>query len=274
MKATRLTHRASRFVSCGLSLAAIAVLLASASVALAQVSAAFDLSWHVIGSGGGQMGGPGHTIAGTIGQPVVGTMGGSGHDLCSGFWCGRGAVQHRVYLPLAVRDFTASGLIFADDFNDGTLSDWTANYGTWANPSTYMRGDYTLGNAWNMHSSTGSNVVYTGTVNLVDGNAAGLTFRSSADGTSSYDVIIDAVDGVFKISRRPSYQILDSHSMTIQRGRPYRIRVEADGNMIYAFLDGAHLLTASDTTYAAGHFGVILFQATATYDDIIAGEEP
>jgi hypothetical protein len=72
-------------------------------VVLAQASANYDLSWHVIGSGGGQMGGSGHTIASTIGQPAVGTMGGSGHALCSGFWCFE-AVEHRVYLPLVLRD--------------------------------------------------------------------------------------------------------------------------------------------------------------------------
>jgi hypothetical protein len=96
MRRSRLTLYASLF-------AAIAVLLASASVALAQASSNYDLSWHIIASGGGQMGGSGHTIAGTIGQPVVGTMGGSGHALCSGFWC-FGTVEHRVYLPLVLRD--------------------------------------------------------------------------------------------------------------------------------------------------------------------------
>jgi len=76
--------------------------LAAQDVALAQVSAAFDRSWHVIGSGGGQMGGPRHTVAGTVGQPVIGTMGG-GHALCSGFWCGIPA-EYRVYLPLTLRN--------------------------------------------------------------------------------------------------------------------------------------------------------------------------
>ncbi len=179
------------------------------------------------------------------------------------------------WLPLALKGGGPSGILFFDDFQDGTLTGWMPNHGLWVNPvGENAIGYYPLGNAWNIYEPTGDNFAYEGTVNLVDGNAAGLTFRSSADGTSSYDVIIDAVDGAFKISRRPPYQILDSYSMTIQRGHPYRIRVEADGNMIYAFLDGAHLLTASDTTYAAGHFGVILFQATATYDDIIAWEVP
>jgi len=41
-------------------------------------------------------------------------------------------------------------------------------------------------------------------LNLLSGNGVGLTFHSSADGTSSYDVILDAVDGAFKVSKRPT----------------------------------------------------------------------
>lgn len=33
-------------------------------------------------------------------------------------------------------------------------------------------------------------------------------------------------------------------------------------------LDSVHLLTTSDATYTNGHLGVILFRATATYDDV------
>jgi hypothetical protein len=98
----RITLKTILILAACLTLAA-PVLRQAQDVALAQVSAAFDLSWHVIGSGGGQMGGPGHTIAGTIGQPTVGTMGGSGHALCSGFWCGIPA-EYRVYLPLILRN--------------------------------------------------------------------------------------------------------------------------------------------------------------------------
>lgn len=71
-----------------------------------------------------------------------------------------------------------------------------------------MRGEYTLGNAWNIRSSIGSNLVYTGTVNLLSDNDVGLVFHSSSGGTSSYDVILDAVNGAFKISKRQPYQVL------------------------------------------------------------------
>ncbi len=180
---------------------------------------------------------------------------------------------YRLYFPLILRDYPLP-LIFSDDFNDGNLAGWTPNRGTWLNPGDRMRGEYAAGNAWNMRSERGGDFIYEGTVNLRSGNAVGLTFRSSADGTSSYDVILDAVDGVFKISKRPPYQVLASYSMSVQRNHPYRIRVIARGNKIEAYLDGVKRLTAVDGTYRSGRFGVMLFRATATYDDLEARRLP
>jgi hypothetical protein len=72
-------------------------------VVLAQISASYDLSWHVIAGGGGRMGSGQHTLQGTAGQPVIGPAADSSHTLCSGFWCGVEA-EYRVYLPLVVRN--------------------------------------------------------------------------------------------------------------------------------------------------------------------------
>ena len=179
------------------------------------------------------------------------------------------------YLPLMNGEPTPPGSIFSSSFEDGQLIGWTPNNGIWFNPTGENAvGYYALGNAWNIQEATGVNFAYEGSVILVDGNAVGLTFRSSTDGLSSYDVILDAVDGVFKISRRPPYQVLDSYAMTVERGRPYRIRIEADGNMIHAFLDGAPLLSVTDSTYGNGHFGVIVFRALAVFDDLVAWQVP
>jgi hypothetical protein len=73
---------------------------------LAQVSAEYDLSWHVIAGGGGRMGGGQHTLQGTAGQAVTGPAAGGSHTLCSGFWCSPpvGDLGNRVYLPLVVRE--------------------------------------------------------------------------------------------------------------------------------------------------------------------------
>jgi hypothetical protein len=183
-------------------------------------------------------------------------------------------VCYDTYLPLILKGHSpVMTPLFFDDFNHGTLSNWTATNGTWSNPGSYMRGEDTV-NAWNMHVSAGGNFVYEGTVTLVSGNAAGLVFRSSADGSSSYDVILDAQDGVFKISKRSPYQVLASYPVAVQHGRPYRIKVVAHGSMIEAYLGGKNLLKVIDATYPEGQLGVILFQSVATYDDLEAWEIP
>lgn len=112
------------------------------------------------------------------------------------------------------------------------------------------------------------------TVNLLSGNAVGLTFRSSADGTSSYDVILDAVDGEFKISKRPPYQKMVVYDMDVQRNHPYQVKVVANDSTIEAYLDGVKRLTVNDSTYTTGHLGVMLYKATATYDDLKAWTLP
>jgi hypothetical protein len=183
-------------------------------------------------------------------------------------------VCYDVYLPLVLnRHSSVRTLLFFDDFNHGVLPDWVATNGDWSNPGSYMRGEDTI-NAWNMHASAGGNISYEGTVTLVSGNAAGLVFRSSADGSSSYDVILDAQDGVFKISKRLPYQVLASYPVVVQYGRSYRIKVVARGSAIEAYLDGKNLLRVMDATYPEGRLGVILFQSVATYDDLEAWEIP
>jgi fructan beta-fructosidase len=183
-------------------------------------------------------------------------------------------VWYDVYLPLVTNQHPlAMESIFFADFEDGTLTGWTSSQGTWTNPGDHMRGEHT-GSAWNMHTSSGDNIVYTGTVTLVSGDAAGLVFRSSADGSSSYDVTLDASDDAFKIGRRAPYQMLGSYPVTVQYNRSYEIKVVASGGTIEAYLDGRRLLTVTDTTYTSGRLGVMVYQSTATYDDLTAWEIP
>jgi hypothetical protein len=78
--------------------------LAAQDVVLAQILNSYDLSWHMIAGGGGRMVGAQHTLQSTIGQPVIGSVAGSDHTLCSGFWCGVPEEEYRVYLPLVLRN--------------------------------------------------------------------------------------------------------------------------------------------------------------------------
>lgn len=89
-------------------LAATAVMLVISSVVVAvgvgQVSANFDLSWHVIGGGGKRSTSANHIVMGTIGQPVVGVVTNAVHEVCAGFWCAT-VVQYRACLPLVLKNY-------------------------------------------------------------------------------------------------------------------------------------------------------------------------
>jgi hypothetical protein len=176
---------------------------------------------------------------------------------------------------LAVSGYASQVIpLFTDDFEDGGSSEWVFTSGIWTTPSGHLHGNSALGNAWGTRTWTGSGIAYEATVTLVSGQAAGLTFYSTLDGSSSYDLILDEYQGVFKIGKRSPYQVLGSYPVTVQFGRSYRIKVMASGGRIEAYLDGRRLLSVEDTTYASGRLGVIVFQAEATYDDLEAWEIP
>jgi hypothetical protein len=86
-----------------IALAALFVALSvSNAIALAQSGNGFDLTWSTIDGGGGSSGGGLYSLAGTIGQPDAGLLGGGGYTLNGGFWNGA-APGYRVYLPLVLR---------------------------------------------------------------------------------------------------------------------------------------------------------------------------
>jgi hypothetical protein len=89
------------------------ILLALASIAFAQVSSNHDLSWHIIGGGGGQMASAGHTLNSTLGQPATDPTSSDEHALCSGFWCAE-AAGFKVYLPLVLRNSISSQQVGED----------------------------------------------------------------------------------------------------------------------------------------------------------------
>jgi len=174
-----------------------------------------------------------------------------------------------------MKESTALGApIFSDNFNVGGLARWTPNNGIWTNPGAYMRGEHASGDAWNIRSTTGTNFIYEARVNILSGDGAGLAFRSSENGSTSYDVFLNAASGALQIRRRSPVQILASIPVAVLRNHQYRLRVVASGSDIEAWLDGEKRLTATDASIASGRFGVIVSRGAAAYDDVKAWALP
>ena len=62
--------------------------LVALGVVLAQSSTSFDLSWNVLGGGGGSSSSASFGLGGTVGQTAPGTSESSGFQLDAGFWPG------------------------------------------------------------------------------------------------------------------------------------------------------------------------------------------
>ena len=77
-----------------------ALLLATSAWAATNAT---DLSWNVLGGGGGRLESGSVVVEGTLGQPVAGVISQSPLELCSGYWCDTGVSGHQIFLPLVRR---------------------------------------------------------------------------------------------------------------------------------------------------------------------------
>ncbi|HEY5583533.1 MAG TPA: hypothetical protein VIK78_03470 [Ruminiclostridium sp.] len=167
-----------------------------------------------------------------------------------------------------VVNMTIPNLRAKDNFNNGTLTGWTASGGTWTNPGTCAQ-VVTSGDAWNTYSTTASDITISADVKIVKGNAVGLTFRNNGTGSTGYDLILDAVDNKLKLAKRPYIQ-LASMDVNVKYNRTYTLKVEAVGSNIKCYLDGIKAFEYNDSSYINGKFGMFGYASTAQIDNLLA----
>ena len=84
-------------------LALVAILLLAGG-ALAMNSDNYRLDWFTPLTGSGGAASSDHYAVNlTVGQSAIGTSDSASYEGCLGYWCGA-AVEHRVYLPLVLRN--------------------------------------------------------------------------------------------------------------------------------------------------------------------------
>lgn len=154
-----------------------------------------------------------------------------------------------------------------ENFNNGTLTGWTASGGTWTNPGTCAQ-VVTTGDAWNTYSTTVSDLTISADVKIANGNAVGLTFRNNGTGSTGYDLILDIVDNKLKLAKRP-YVELASMNVNVKRNRTYTLKVEAVGSNIKCYLDGIKAFEYNDSSYTNGKFGMFGYESTAQIDNLL-----
>jgi hypothetical protein len=88
-----------RWMSTGAIVLLAALLVVS--IASAQNSASFDLSWHVLAGGGGRVASTSYAMNGTVGQAMVGLSESTSYRLSSGYW--QKGQDYAILLPLILK---------------------------------------------------------------------------------------------------------------------------------------------------------------------------
>jgi hypothetical protein len=70
------------------------------------------------------------------------------------------------------------------------------------------------------------------------------------------------------------FQPIASAPLPVTLNRDYRLRLEAIGTRIRAYVDGQLMVEARDTSHSHGHAGVQMYQARADYDNVVVTANP
>ncbi|GAA3285336.1 glycoside hydrolase family 32 protein [Dactylosporangium vinaceum] len=141
---------------------------------------------------------------------------------------------------------------------------WHPVGGGWTVPGAGLHAS-APGDAFYLSGSTFTNGTYEADVRVVNGVAAALTLRSSADATQHYTANVDT-SGVVKLWR-PGRDIA-TYPTAVQEGRTYHLKVVAQGSAFTVYLDGARVIDATDTAYTGGYLGVNAYAGTAAFQNI------
>jgi fructan beta-fructosidase len=146
---------------------------------------------------------------------------------------------------------------------------WRPTGGVWTVPPAPRAGLHGTGggDAFFLSGTTVTDVVYEGDLTVVNGVAAALSFRATADASGHYTANIDTT-GLVKLWR-PG-QDLGTYGTPILEGRSYHLRVAATGSRLQVYFDhgSSPVIDVTDGTYAAGLLGVNVFHGTGRFQNL------
>lgn len=147
---------------------------------------------------------------------------------------------------------------------------WYPHGGTWSESADGKQGTST-GDAWYLSKATADDFTLEGDVRIDSGQAAALTFRANRHLDQHYTINVDAVDGggIVKLWRAGG-RVLATVPFDVEIGRFHHFKVVAEGSSIQVYVDGSEepIVDVVDDTYASGQFGLQVFKATATFQNI------
>ncbi|MDG6107374.1 family 43 glycosylhydrolase [Dactylosporangium aurantiacum] len=165
-----------------------------------------------------------------------------------------------------------------DNFADGNALGWRTFGGSWGTANGRYTAGSSLGGKAQLDTNFGD-FSYDADVSVTSGGGdAGLTFRvtnptTGTDGYNGYYAGISPAGRVVLGRAANNWTQLGAANLTVTTGTSYHLRVTAIGSSIKVYVDdlATPKINVTDGTYASGSDGVRVFNAAATFDNVVVG---
>ena len=173
-------------------------------------------------------------------------------------------------------------ILFADDFNSGTLSNWTAsplglftNWSASGDVADYNGGGHTQIYAG---SSTWTNYTVETKFQLFSGSdyPGGLRGRVNLSTGTAYAAWLYPAEGTIKLFRTGGWNIDSSGLVLLQQAKVsitanvfHRLALNFNGSQIAVLLDGNTVISATDSTLASGAIALDVSNQHIQFDDVL-----
>lgn len=149
------------------------------------------------------------------------------------------------------------------------ISGWTTASGMWADTIAGKQGRH-FTDGFNISSSTGTNFTYSANIKVLNSGAAGLVFRSNANGSNSYVANVDVNSDVVKLIKFNNGvpTELGLYSVALNPNTNYNLKVVTLGTNIKVYLGSTLALNITDSSYASGNFGLNIWNSTSVFQNI------
>ncbi|MDP9793834.1 pectate lyase [Catenuloplanes nepalensis] len=195
---------------------------------------------------------------------------------------GTGVLTAAAAVVIGLPTTAAAATVFSDDFNDGDASGWTASGGSWSVVNDGTPVYQQSGTSSDARARTGSASLadYTVTVRVkptaVNGSNRFVAVLARAQSATSYYYLALRSNNTVELKKlvNGSSTTLASAGTTFTLNNWHTLSLEVSGSTLRGSVNGASMLTVTDTQFASGQVGVATFNASARFDDVGVADGP
>jgi pectate lyase len=163
--------------------------------------------------------------------------------------------------------------LFTDDFNDGNSSGWSTSGGSWSVTSGAYRQSSTGADAKAQAGTTSwTNYTVQATVTpTAFGNSTRSTgIAARAQSMTNFYSLVLVASGSLQLRRISGggTTTLASAASAVTPGATYTLALTVNGTSLSGSVNGTQLVTATDSTFAAGRIGLVASYTSVTFDNV------